>query len=506
MADPGGTTATLSGGYRIETARPADVWVNIVARPLARPNEPTIITLVYGNRGNQDAVAVPLWIATDRLDTTWTPLFDVAPPPAAGGTSTGASRMPVEAVLADRVVLAFLAPVVPPGVTRSLSFEVTFTELGDFELETWTGTPLFGSPLREPGVACHGEILKFAILTVTDLTVPDECAEQVTWAITSIFIAAREAGHKLVAQGKQGEVFSARQMAWETAQAAVACLAIVLPAAKLLDLTLTIIDVSMNANEVLDSCREEQRESGTSTSGRIVGAVDPNIKVGPQGHGEECHVSIAESLTYLVHFENLPAATAPAQTVVVTDMLDAALDPGRVELGPIGFGTRVVVPPPGAREFQADVDLRPGQDLIVRVDARATAGQVDWRFESLDPTTGAAPQDPLVGFLPPNTDPPAGQGFVQLSARPRPELAHGTPIMNSGRNRLRHEPGDRHSRAAAYDRLCPPDEPGRAACPGAGRRELPRRVGGRRRGRGSRELLDQRGAGRWCLHPVDGTD
>lgn len=136
---------------------------------------------------------------------------------------------------------------------------------------------------------------------------------------------------------------------------------------------------------------------------------------------------------YSVFFENLATATAAAQKVVVTDQLD----PGKVDmtafsLGPITFGTVTMIPTPGLSEFTKDVDLRPAQNLIARTVAKLdkTTGLLTVTFSSLDPGTLQETQDPMLGLLPPNTAPPAGEGSVTFSVKPKSEIASGTVLCN----------------------------------------------------------------------------
>jgi len=113
----------------------------------------------------------------------------------------------------------------------------------------------------------------------------------------------------------------------------------------------------------------------------------------------------------------------------------ASLDLSTFSLGPIAFGDTTVVPPPGLGAFTADVDLRPASNIIARITASldTATGLLTWRLVALDPATGELPEDPLVGLLPPNTNPPAGQGTVLFTVDPRPGLATGTVICNRAR-------------------------------------------------------------------------
>ena len=51
---------------------------------------------------------------------------------------------------------------------------------------------------------------------------------------------------------------------------------------------------------------------------------DPNDKVGSDGSGESKYLSGEEPLRYVIFFENIETATAPAQEVIITDQLDTA--------------------------------------------------------------------------------------------------------------------------------------------------------------------------------------
>jgi hypothetical protein len=169
---------------------------------------------------------------------------------------------------------------------------------------------------------------------------------------------------------------------------------------------------------------------------RIAGAVDPNAKYGPQGYGAAQAVSGDRPMPFVITFENLETATAPAQEVVVTDQLDPTqVDLTTFSLGPIAFGSHVVVPPPGLKRYVKDVDLRPEQNLLVNIDAELdpVTTIVTWRLASMDPETGKAPEDALAGFLPPDTNPPEGEGSVVFTVAPKAGLATGTEIRNRAR-------------------------------------------------------------------------
>jgi len=162
-------------------------------------------------------------------------------------------------------------------------------------------------------------------------------------------------------------------------------------------------------------------------------ALDPNAKAGTIGIGNPGFVPAATPLNYVVHFENLATATAPAQIVVVTDQLDASkVDLDTFQLGPVSFANVALVPGAGAQTFRSGADLRPEQDIIVTISATLdrSTGLVTWRYASIDPSSGELPDDLEVGFLPPNVNPPAGEGSVAFTVLPKGGLATGTAIQN----------------------------------------------------------------------------
>ncbi len=166
----------------------------------------------------------------------------------------------------------------------------------------------------------------------------------------------------------------------------------------------------------------------------VVSSFDPNAKSGAHGAGTQQYLSPAGSpWPYSVAFENDATATAPAQAVNVTDKLDTTnLDLSTFSLGPVGFGNFQAVPPPGLTQYTTYVDMRPATNLLVEVIAslNTTTGLATWKLQSLDPSTGQAPTDPTVGFLPPDVNPPQGDGSIVFTVKPKQTVATGTQIQN----------------------------------------------------------------------------
>src|SRR5207248_2630111 len=147
----------------------------------------------------------------------------------------------------------------------------------------------------------------------------------------------------------------------------------------------------LSAGETVLSCRLAfQAESLHRAAIRAVQSRDPNDKVGSQGSGSARFVTGSSRAAYEIFFENTSAATAAAQEVVITDRLDPArLDLSTFSLSLISFGSHLVTPPPGLSQYSTDIDLRPGDNLILRINAGLdqSTGLATWRFTSLDPAT-----------------------------------------------------------------------------------------------------------------------
>ncbi|MDZ4684367.1 MAG: choice-of-anchor Q domain-containing protein, partial [Planctomycetaceae bacterium] len=162
--------------------------------------------------------------------------------------------------------------------------------------------------------------------------------------------------------------------------------------------------------------------------------VDPNDKVGPGGPGG--FIDGLTPLPYTINFENKATAAGEAFEVSVTDQLDVTkYDLATFSLGPISFGDRLVPVPPGLQSFSTEVDLRPGVNILVGIDAKldTATGLVTWKFATLDPATHQFPEEPEFGFLPPNVTPPEGEGAVLFTVSLKPGFGLGTTVCNDAR-------------------------------------------------------------------------
>jgi hypothetical protein len=127
----------------------------------------------------------------------------------------------------------------------------------------------------------------------------------------------------------------------------------------------------------------------------VVLSSDPNDKlVQPEGCGSNKNiVQEDEQLSYTILFENKPEASAEAVYVLIVDTLDPNLDWGTLQIGPTSH------------------------DEVVSIDFDPFSGELMWFFDGL--------------MLPPNVNPPEGEGFVAYSITPK----SGTPEETTSPNR-----------------------------------------------------------------------
>lgn len=168
-----------------------------------------------------------------------------------------------------------------------------------------------------------------------------------------------------------------------------------------------------------------------------VGARDPNAKLGPLGYDEARWIGGSETLFYTVLFENIESATAPAQQVLITDLLDADLDWTTLRITEIAYGDRVIPVSDGwggtyvldeIPDYRPEVSDTWIVESVISLDY--ATGLLKAVMTTLDPLTGEYPEDPLAGFLPPNDETGRGEGRISFAIDPRPGLPYSTEITN----------------------------------------------------------------------------
>ena len=151
VTSPNGVTQTLTGGFIVEPGRAPQLWVDVIGR-FFRPGRPSRLTILYGNRGNVDAVGVPFFLSIPKGYAPRRFFAITPPPPRPGQERNDWSQVPVTVDFlgenSDFIQIPLLLPVVPAGFTGILQIGLTLP-LGaqDSLLLTSVGDPLFNSGL-----------------------------------------------------------------------------------------------------------------------------------------------------------------------------------------------------------------------------------------------------------------------------------------------------------------------------------------------------------------------
>jgi WD40 repeat protein len=187
------------------------------------------------------------------------------------------------------------------------------------------------------------------------------------------------------------------------------------------------VDVFFTVLDCIEGIREVR-----PTSQEIRRAWDPNMKAGVSGR--DGFIQPRESLPYSVLFENIPppppAQPAPAQEVIITDVLDDEIDLSTFSFTGVGFGNRNFSVPLNSKTLSLDVDLRPeGKNIIVQIRGSLDEATrtVTVTFRGIDPDTGQLHPE---GFLPTNQNPPEGEGWVGFEVRLKEDVQSGAQIKN----------------------------------------------------------------------------
>jgi hypothetical protein len=173
---------------------------------------------------------------------------------------------------------------------------------------------------------------------------------------------------------------------------------------------------------------------------RRVHSQDPNDILGPHGYLDKRWVAAKDRLSFRIRFENNPQfATAPAQNIFIRQAIDPRININSLRLGSFGFGHYTFPVPDNTSFYTTRLDVRDSLKIFVDVIAGIdiTKHEIFWSFKSIDPLTGRAPEDALVGILPVNdtainrfndTLQKPGEGYVTYLINTKPSVATGDTV------------------------------------------------------------------------------
>ncbi|HEX9930407.1 MAG TPA: SBBP repeat-containing protein [Pyrinomonadaceae bacterium] len=468
VVNQNGSSTSREKSFTIEAGGEPKIWVDIIGRDEFRPGRPQTYYISFGNRGTVDGTLLPLIISIP-INAEYELGFNFLPTPQpVSGGNFDFSQIPAHYETNTEKIIPLLIGYVPAGHSDFLKIRVTggeeplkllirtFPNIGR-GLASRASSPTSFANLSKSRASEYtsiadlymvndneNEVSVLSCLT-TLATEAGNCVKEATpiGCVKAAYLYAANLKLDLINSGvdtatntynASSPVVSLTRATAGTVVLASECSKRVIPGVAQV---YGAVNCGLAASNILSACTGFNVFEEISKKLIPIFSRDPNDKIGSAGIGVNHYISGNEPTRYAIYFENVESATAPAQDVVITDQLDnSKLDLDTFSLGPISFGdNNHIVPPSGLSEFTKDVDLRPANSLIVRINAKLdkTTGLLTWRFTSLDPVTMQPTEDPRAGFLPPNVIGNEGEGQVLFTVRPKENLATGTEIRNKAR-------------------------------------------------------------------------
>lgn len=448
-----GSTRTIAAAVTVEAAHESPLSVETISRSAIRIGTQTPLSVVVHNPGNVDAVAVPVVLRGLPAGATLTPVFDTYTPvgnPGEVSMSKLGYDQASETVTEDGEVIApFMVARVPAGRSVSMDFMITVPAVSSYTLHAFVGKCLATTEPTPGWSAAPGASHGGQAAAATEAVGPDEvnCAGAIAGAATSATLDLLGANPcvglasglivdaAVDARGGEGFWSWSHALTW-AAEGALCAGEIAFPgaavAATTLGMAMRATDFSLKANDashLIGDCMFMGQQS--SLDQRSLVSIDPNDLEGPAGVGAQRYIQADSPLTYRVLFENLGSAGAAANSIEIRDALDPSVfDPGSVLIAGIRFGNTQYTLPYPSPTLDETFDLRPGTNAQVHVTAAVSGNELRADLVAIDPDTLEPPTDPSVGVLPPNVDPPEGEGELLYTVEPQ-QLPSGAQIQNT---------------------------------------------------------------------------
>jgi PKD repeat protein len=432
---PGSGVLSLQKVISLETPVSPDIWVRLDGRKEVLKNRWATFHVVFGNKGNQAAIEVPLIIKLpgtiqakmiDRVVNTYE--FPSIKP----FLPEGRFYRTYDSIANDTVLIgAFILPYIEGGGTGSLTLDVKAPDLTPFYIQAgaqkpWLDETAFinGKEMNNGSSFCDPPACAKCLFDLLGFT-PVACVP----AVYSYFCKINDLIDVAKAQKKSATVIML-DLIGNGSGMMLSCLGgsatgIIKKVAEAVDQATT----GFSAAENCINCRPIPIKSDTI---KVRLSFDPNIKAGPSGYNTQNYTNCNDPFVYSIHFENQSSATAPASEVKITDYLDASkLDLSTLRFTGFGFADTNVFYSIPESQVVHDIDLRPAKNSIVRVISSIdSVNKLNFSFTSFDPATMKLTTSIDDGFLNPNVNGTEGLGYVSYQVNSKPGLTTGTIINN----------------------------------------------------------------------------
>ncbi|MBM0124995.1 DUF7619 domain-containing protein [Pimelobacter simplex] len=430
VANPDGTTATLSSGVTVGAVKPAQVKAALVGQPAFVAGRPQTVSVVVENTGNVDGLGIPLAVSGLPPGSTIVPKFAIS--------GLDADKQPIDVPFdhdrmvyngddGDQVGVPLFIPRLRAGSRVQYDFTVTAGQATDYDLTASVGACGFEPVSTAPSGPDPAAVAFTKCWDAFDAAVVD----QLTGLIP--FSGCAKVGWKMGTQLGELAMGTAQPYNWWDLGGVVLdsldCAVDATGAGWVVKSSLKAIGAGYSVADATNTCVE-----GATEAMRSVASLDPNEIVGPTGGGDDRAIRGEGLQRYGVYFENSADASAPAQEVRIENQLDPTkYDLSTLRFAGVRFGAHTYTPPSDSKDLDHRFDLENADGLQVDITASVTPqGLVTWHLATVDPFTDTLPEDPFKGFLPPNDDGTEGQGVVFYDVALKSPV-NATTISNSAR-------------------------------------------------------------------------
>ncbi|GHT51388.1 hypothetical protein FACS189440_20340 [Bacteroidia bacterium] len=451
---------TLPQGYQVEETRKPEVWAELIGRDVVIDNRWQTYTIKYGNRGNIDALFVPIIIGVTKTmeesitDIEFVDFMVDTIQVASEDNFELLSHIPIAYscdTLLHHPFKGIFYPLYIPTIPGNYQGEVSFRLKTNKTITcvVWIDEPLYEYDLVDVTRMKKNRDLGTNIIPSSDLQDCVALAMEHSLTETGLgyipVIGCFSSGLIRMLELLDRPIYwifdekpvqQWGSFAWSCGYTAISCIG------TLFELTPISYAIGAGINTwagahtlelAIDDCYKAYPPSDINI--RPQSSFDPNEIVGPSGYSEQNFIQKRSHLNYTLYFENdAEKATAPAQEIFLTDTLDITkFNPEDFSFGTFTFRDITVEAIPGVTEFSKDIDMRErGENIIIRISATfdKETGIINWHLIALDPETMDLTESPYLGILYPNTEPPVGEGNVTYRIGVKENLPDGTVIEN----------------------------------------------------------------------------
>lgn len=451
ITTPSGDKRVIANGFRIEEAIPADIHVEIVAPAQIRVGASAKVKVYVANRGDYNAYNVPVWLTFPADLKVNVKVYT--------NTSIGTilhdtlTRIPIKGNNGELIGYAGWLSIPKLRAGELIEIPLTIQSPGTnlINIAAYPSSPL--STVQDPNDNAINARINFTLdeINPADYSYPKlfEPARECLGALADLAGALAGAANPVIGcirgiadatekiANKSGIIDITGSVIGAVAGCGGQFIPIVGPLLNAIDKFNNLKDIIGAGAGALDKCngmKPNPRNGGFAPIQPVnIRSGDPNDKLGPVGAKAERFVTGKDPFSYLIRFENFDTATAAAQFVVLIDTLDKnKFNFSTFQLGYFNVADTTFYVPPGKKHHIVDWDMRPAQNLILRMEAQFndTTGVLKANYTSLDPKTMELTEDVFLGFLPPNQNPPEGEGGLAFSVKPKQDLPNLSNISN----------------------------------------------------------------------------